>query len=312
MALIVATVLGTIATRAIRWQLYFLPDRRVPLRPLLSTLTISYMASTFLPFRAGELVRAVFLGQRQALAVPRVIGTIVLEKLFDFLAIGVMLAFLVATTPLPPLALVVGSSIVAVILGGFGFVVALAVWRTPTLAAVSWAERSLPLGLGARLRLTRAAAQFAEGTDALRVVGLWGPMLGWTAVIWLLSIGTGWAGTQAVGLPVGLAALTFMTVVTSSGQAVPSSPGYVGVYHGAVVVALAAFGVDRASALGAAVLTHALSYGPLVLIGLAALWVGGYGAKDLVGVTQWNRAGRGDGASPMPPSSDPALPTANP
>jgi uncharacterized protein (TIRG00374 family) len=280
--LLVFTVLLSLVTRAARWQVYFLPDRQVPFPPLLGTLAISYMASTFLPFRVGELIRAVFLGQRESIPVPLVIGTILLEKLFDFLAIGIMLLLLVATTPLPTAATVIGSSLAIVILAGFAFVVALAIWRTPTLRVVGMAEQFIPFGAGRRAGLVRMAAEFAEGTDALRVPRLWIPMLFWTAVTWATAIASAWAGALAVGLALGIPALTFMTVVTSSGQAVPSSPGYVGVYHGAVVVALAAFGVDRASALGTAVITHAFTYGSLVVVGLIALWLGGYGARDLL------------------------------
>jgi uncharacterized protein (TIRG00374 family) len=260
---------------------YFLPGERVPFRPLFSTLSISYMVSTFLPFRAGEIVRAVFLSRDANVPVPRVVGTILLEKLFDFLAIGVLLLALLVAVPMPPLALAAGTTIVAVILVGFGFVVALALWREPTIAVVGWVERRLPGGLGSRLGLARATAQFAAGTDSLRVPRLWLPLLGWTAVTWMFSVGSAWGGSLAVGAGASLPALVFLTVLTSTGQAVPSSPGYVGVYHGAAVVALTAFGVDRTAALAAAVLTHALSYGTLVLIGIAALWLGGYAAGDL-------------------------------
>jgi glycosyltransferase 2 family protein len=282
-AVVVVCVLGSLLTRAARWQIYFLPQRRVPFSPLLGTLAISYMASTFLPLRAGELIRAVFLGQRQVIAVPRIVGTILLEKLFDFLAIGVMLALLVAATPsLPEGAQVAGKAIATVILLGFGFVVALAVWRAPTLKVVGFIAQHVPFSLGRRLRLEHAAAQFAEGTDSLRQVRLWVPLLAWTAITWAFSIGSGWAGTLALGLQPGLAALVFLIVLTSTGQAVPSSPGYVGVYHAAAVLALTQFGVDPATALGVAVLTHALSYGSLVVVGLIALWTGGYTMRDVL------------------------------
>lgn len=282
-ALVVACVLLSLVTRAARWQIYFLPQRRVAFGPLLATLAISYMASTFLPLRAGELVRAVFLGQRQVIAIPRVVGTILLEKLFDFLAIGVMLAVLIAATPsLPEGAQVAGKLIASVILLGFGFVVALAIWRRPTLKVVSLVERYLPLGIGHRLRLEHAATQFAEGTDSLRTARLWIPLLGWTGITWLFSIGSALGGALAVGLQPDLAALVFLIVLTSTGQAVPSSPGYVGVYHAAAVFALEQFGVDPATALGMAVLTHALSYGSLVAVGLIALWTGGYTLGDVL------------------------------
>jgi uncharacterized protein (TIRG00374 family) len=279
---LVLTVLASLVTRAARWQVYFLPKRRVPFNPLLGTLAISYMASTFLPLRAGELVRAVFLGQRERIPIPVVIGTILLEKLFDFLAIGVILALLVALTPVPPAAQVAAVSITSVILVGFAFVVALAIWREPTLLFVGMVEKLLPFGVGPRLHLQDAARQFAEGTDSLQVPRLWVGLLGWTAVTWICSIGSTWAGTLALGIQPGLAAILFVVVLTSTGQAVPSSPGYVGVYHAAAVLALTAFGVDPATALGVALITHAFSYGTLVIAGMVALWTGGYSFDDLL------------------------------
>lgn len=280
--LVVATVMASLLTRAARWQVFFLPDRHVRYGPLLGTLAISYMASTFLPFRAGELVRALFLGQRQAIPVPRVVGTILLEKLFDFLAIGVMLVLLLAVTPaLPVGAFVAGASIASVILIGFGFVVALAIWRAPTLALVKLVEDHLPLELGHRLRLAQSARDFAEGTDSLRSARLCALLLSWTFVTWMCAIGSSWAGMAAMGIEPRLAPLLFVIVLTSTGQAVPSSPGYVGVYHVAAVAALTTFGVDQASALAFAVITHAFSYGSLVIAGLIALWTGGYSIADL-------------------------------
>jgi uncharacterized protein (TIRG00374 family) len=280
-ALVVVGVLLSLATRAARWQVYFRPDRHVPFGPLLGTLAISYMASTFLPLRAGELVRAVFLGQRASIPVPRVIGTILLEKLFDFLAIGVMLTLLLALAPLPPAALVAGASIATVILAGFGFVVGLAVWRAPTLGLLGYVEARMPFGLGRRLRVQESARHFAEGTDSLREPRLWALLLGWTAITWLIALASALGGTLSLGVLPGLPALLFLLVLTNTSQAVPSSPGYVGVYHAAAFVALTSFGVDQASAVGIALITHAFSYGGLVLAGLIALWTGGYSLGDL-------------------------------
>jgi uncharacterized membrane protein YbhN (UPF0104 family) len=223
----------------------------------------------------------VFLGRRQDLAVPRVVGTILLEKLFDFLAIGVML-LLVLATPLPPEAQLAGRTIVAVIVIGFGGVVALALWRAPTLRLVDLVEQRVPFGVARRVRLGQAVRQFAEGTDSLRSGRLWLQLLAWTGVTWLFALLSGWAGTQAVGVQASLTSLLLLTLLTSAGQSVPSSPGYVGVYHLLAQLALRWYGVEPDRALGAAVLIHAFSYGPLVVIGLLALWGGGYRFGDLL------------------------------
>jgi uncharacterized protein (TIRG00374 family) len=280
---LVVTVVLAILCRAARWQVFFLPHLKVPFPPLYGTLAISYMASTFLPLRAGEFVRAVFLSSRESIAIPLVIGTILLEKLFDFLAIGVMLAILLLMAPpqLPAAATVVGTTILTVIVVGFGWVVALAVWREPTLRFVRFFQDSLPFRAGERLRLEAMARQFAEGTDSLRVWRLWIPLLAWTALTWLCSLVSTWAGLEALDVHPGIAAVLFVLVLTSSGQAVPSSPGYVGVFHAAATAALVAFGVDPATALACAILLHAFTYGTLVVLGLIALWTGGYSFSDL-------------------------------
>ncbi len=280
--LIGLAVIGSLVTRAIRWGVFFLPDRRVPFRPLFGTLAISYMASTFLPLRAGELLRPVFLGQRQGLSAPRVLATILLEKLFDFLALAVMLGLLVATTPLPDLAEAAGVTITTFILVGFGFVVALAIWRAPTLRLLGWVEARLPFGMRGWLRLAEAARQFAEGTDPLRVGRVWALLLVWTGITWLFALASNWSGALALGVHLSVPALMFLTVLTSTGQAVPSSPGYVGVYHAAATFALTFFGIDGPLALAIALVTWAVSYGTLVVLGLVAFWIGGYTFGDLL------------------------------
>ena len=115
--------------------------------------------------------------------------------------------------------------------GGFGFVVALAIWRGPTLGFVKLFEEMLPLNVGRRLRLAQMARDFAEGTDSLRSARVCAMLLGWTFATWLCSMGSIWSGMTAVGIDPRLAPLLFVIVLTSTGQAVPSSPGYVGVYH---------------------------------------------------------------------------------
>jgi uncharacterized protein (TIRG00374 family) len=143
-------------------------------------------------------------------------------------------------------------------------------------------ESRLPFGLGGRLRLQEPVRQFAEGTDPLRVGRVWMLLLTWTAITWLFALASGWLGAVALGVEPSVAALLFLTVLTSTGQAIPSSPGYVGVYHAAVVLALSQFGVDAASALAIAVVTWAVTYGTLVVVGLIALWTGGYTLGDVL------------------------------
>jgi len=64
-------------------------------------------------------------------------------------------------------------------------------------------------------------------------------------------------------------------VVTTVGMLVPSSPGYVGVFHYLVTVALVPFGVPKDLALSFALVWHGVNYLTLCLSGLVALWLHG-------------------------------------
>jgi len=101
-------------------------------------------------------------------------------------------------------------------------------------------------------------------------------------VTWVLGTAATWAGALALGVQLGLPALLFWMILTNASQAVPSSPGYVGVYHAATTLALTAFGVDPVAAVSIALITHAFSYASLVVAGLVALWFGGYTFADVL------------------------------
>lgn len=93
--LIPVTLLSHLA-RAWRWRLLLdtlssKPRTRPPLGDLFAAVMIGYMINFAIP-RAGELVRAAHLAQRQQVSTSGVLGTVVSERLIDivFLAIGLV------------------------------------------------------------------------------------------------------------------------------------------------------------------------------------------------------------------------------
>jgi uncharacterized membrane protein YbhN (UPF0104 family) len=60
-------------------------------------------------------------------------------------------------------------------------------------------------------------------------------------------------------------------VATNLVLVIPSGPAAVGVFEAATLVALGAFGVDRSSALSYAIVVHALSVVPFIVVGYAVL-----------------------------------------
>src|SRR5689334_22446718 len=73
----------SLVARAVRWQLFYEASPGLGWRVLLPPLLIGYAGNNLLPLRAGELLRAQSLMERQR--VPRMLtfGTLMMERLFD-------------------------------------------------------------------------------------------------------------------------------------------------------------------------------------------------------------------------------------
>jgi uncharacterized membrane protein YbhN (UPF0104 family) len=80
-----------------------------------------------------------------------------------------------------------------------------------------------------------------------------------------------------------------LTVITSLGFSIPSAPGGVGTYHGAVLLGLSWFGVDEGLGVIFATVMHAMNYLTLTLFGVISLVLMRLKFSDLTKQTQ--RAG---------------------
>jgi hypothetical protein len=98
-----ALIVVVIAIFAVRWRV-LLPNRPdVPVRFVFCYLMIGYMVNAIIPLRLGDLVRAYLLGRRHGIAVSTTLSTVVVERIFDVVAI-VIIGLLISTVlALPPL-----------------------------------------------------------------------------------------------------------------------------------------------------------------------------------------------------------------
>src|SRR5690348_8791657 len=85
-ALIPALVLyfAGVAVRTVRWQILLRPVlAKSNLIKLYEVVVIGYMANDVLPARLGEVVRAFVLNRRTGVTKSAILGTIVVERIFD-------------------------------------------------------------------------------------------------------------------------------------------------------------------------------------------------------------------------------------
>lgn len=248
------------------WRI--LIGRPVGFLRVLATLNEGYLLNNVLPWRMGELGRAILLGRQSGLSAPMVLSTIFVERLYDMiLAVGLMLILLplVAGAAWAARAAWVGGAAVCVAVAFLGFAL-----RRPQ--AVETALARLP---GPAAGWRRLWASFREGLGVLRTPGRLLRSFAWMVVSWLLATVEYWLILRAVLPTVEPLWAAFMLAATLLGVAVPSLPGYLGVFEAACVAALSVFGVSPDRALATALVLHGMVFAVASLIGAVALVLDG-------------------------------------
>ena len=206
------------------------------------------------------------------MGIGRSVSTILIEHLLDLATLLLILVVLALVGDLP--AIVSQSARMVGILAAAGMAVAmfLSFWKDRVLSAINGAFRHVRF-LG-RPNIRDFVAHLLDGFTvmhtrfALPIVAL--SLLGWSLVI-----ATAWSSARALGLDAPFIAIVVAVIATTLGMLVPSSPGYIGVFHYLAVISMTAFGVDRDKSLAFALLWHAVNYLTLSVSGFTVLCIRG-------------------------------------
>ena len=262
-----------IGLRGLRWWSLFAPAQRPPLRAIFYALLVGYFFNNILPARAGEAARVIALHKRAATPKAETVGTVVVERLFDVLA---LLIVLFASYPwLPEISWLRAAAIFAVVVVTVLLALVFVVVRYDE-RAVHWLLSPLRRVKreGVAERLEAAAVNATRGLVALRSprIALRGMML--TIASWA-TLGMSFAIlTNAFAFDVPLVAGMLVTVAINLSLILPSSPAALGVFEAATVIALRAFDVPHAEALSYALVLHLLNLVPFLVIGVILLGPG--------------------------------------
>lgn len=258
--------------RAVRWRYLFPPGSDPP--GLVPAIMIGYMTNNVLPLRAGELVRVYVVARRWAArgaALPGrargfwlALATLVVERVLDSLAVVLMLGALVLVIPVPAFLRAAAVAVLAVDVAGIAVLVLLAWAPALVRRLIARLARRWP-GLGQRA--VGVFETFLQGLDGVRALAHLPPLLGWTVAVWAVPAGAAWTMLRALDLAVPPLAVVAVLAFVGLGIAVPSAPGYVGVFHAAAALALGLFGVAQSAAVGYAVLFHASQILPVIGVG---------------------------------------------
>jgi uncharacterized protein (TIRG00374 family) len=255
--------------RALRWQVLFEPGRRPRLSSIFDAMMIGYLFNSILPARAGEVARVVVLNRRSSAEPVEIVGTIVLERIFD--VVGILVIFFVAEPWLPSVSWFRGAAIAAAVLALMiaSISIALAIYGERGVHAVLRPLHRLPFMSSERV--DRTVQELVHGLSALRhprtaILGLF-----WTIVAWVLTAVLAYFVGLAFYPHLAFAAGVLVTVAVGLAMILPAPPAALGVFEGAALIGLKPYGFSHTQALPYAVILHVVNVLPFIVVGVALL-----------------------------------------
>mgnify|MGYP000050082521 CR=1 FL=1 len=260
--------------RAWRWHYMLRPLKKIPTATMFPIVAIGYMGNNIYPARAGEVLRAAVLKQREGVPISASLATVIVERIFDGV---VMLAFVFLN--LPELARLArqavkvsgfGIETVAVVgtlvfVGALLVFLAAAMFPQTTERLVDVFLKLLPVRVRERARAL--VMRFLSGLESLRSPQEALMIFITTVVIWLLETAKYWFVMHAFDFSVSFFALMLMNGIVNLATTLPSAPGYVGTFDAPGIAVLTAYGVPGEVAAGYTLVLHGALWVPITLLG---------------------------------------------
>jgi uncharacterized protein (TIRG00374 family) len=251
--------------RAYRWHYLLVPIKDIAVRPLYRSTLIGFMGNYLFPFRAGEIMRAVSIGQTEHISKSAALGSIVLERGFDGLVLSLTPFLLLAAVDLPPWVTEVNFAFLALFITGLtGLVIAM--HRGWTVAWIQSATTLLPIGFAHRIG--SISTEFLHGMKGILRTGALLPIALLSVVCWGFHAMYFFLMFSALDLELSFAAALILQMVIGLGLILPAAPAHVGNFEYFTVLGLAIFGVTQEAAFAYALLAHIFRFIPVTAVGL--------------------------------------------
>lgn len=256
--------------RALRLRVLLSSERVLPISNVFWANMAGYLANNILPARAGELVRAAYLARQNNISISYALAVGLVERLMDLIALIVLGSLALSSTGIVSPAFqnalkgvsamgLIGLTAIFV-LPYFGQFANRLIMAFPVLKEIY------------KIKLDHFLQQFLVGLKSLHSFTRVAQFIGLTGLIWLMdAIGVVLLG-YILKIPLQLQQAFVLLAALGLSSAIPSTPGYVGVYQFVAVTTLEPFGISRADALAFILISQILGYTVVGFWGLLSLW----------------------------------------
>lgn len=258
-------VCGSSTLRALRWRVLLNAEADLGVWTVFRATMAGYLGNNFLPARAGEVIRSLLISRRSKLSRTYVLTTALSERLMDAIALVLAGSVVLLDVDRKPawMADVARPMAIVAALGALTITIA-----PHTGDLLTRLLRSSPLPAGFREKLVGLSEQALLGMRAFHNWGRFAAFVGFTCAIWTCDATATMVCARGLGIHLSFGLALLLLTGLGLGSALPSTPGYVGIYQFVAVSVLVPFGVPKDAALAFILITQAVGYAVIVTLGL--------------------------------------------
>ncbi|HJW87487.1 MAG TPA: lysylphosphatidylglycerol synthase transmembrane domain-containing protein [Candidatus Brocadiaceae bacterium] len=290
--------------RALRWKGLLSHIKMIPTLNLLSITCIGFMANNILPARVGEVLRPFLLYKKESVKFSTSVATVIVERIFDMLALIIFTAVTIALLPdysghihnsfsqWPTqertdfgesviLSLKKWTEVFAVV--GVLMIIALFLIVTkPDFFKKILAKPMFFLSHTLKDKVFAFYDSFVHGLKILenRTETFW--ILGYSLLIWIICGAEIYTLGFSFHLQLPFLGACLVAICLALAIALPQAPGFIGVFHIAVLKSMDIFGIHTPAAQSYAIVLWLVGILPITIIGFLFLWKEGITFHEVV------------------------------
>ncbi len=271
-----------VLSRAIRWKYLLQHEKKyVSLYNRFAANAVGFTVTLTFPGRLGEIVKPLYLAQKENMSKSFVIGTAIVERIFDIFVNCALLGIFLVSKPLYASLFQIDEemysklSLWGIIGGGLAvgmlvFMLGLYFFKDQTLKSIAFLLKPLPQKISDKI--LSIISEFIQGLSFFRSSKSLILYLAWSFIVWLAIIFSYWIFLMAYDIRVTYFFLIPYVFLLMVGASIPT-PGMVGGFHNFSKLGLTTFyGIESNRAMGITIVLHAVQVVTVLIIGYIILW----------------------------------------
>lgn len=247
-----------ILIRILRWRRILISvDNTIRYSSISNSFCVSAAVNNIFPFRLGDILRAHLVGMQRNLSRYSLMGTIVLEKLIDVVAV-LLLTCWGAFGVLSQLGAMSKIGF-AFLMGGFSIIV---------LGAIFLFSKNRFLSNKLVMFFHERLGHFKKGFGILLKPKNLSLVFLETVLIWAFNTLAIWAIIKSLGVSLSVSEVLLLEGITGLAAAIPSAPAGIGTLQYAFLLTFGMMHLDKSVGVAASLLVQGVLLGSITLIGV--------------------------------------------